>query len=65
MSQPAPVMALRKRMRVFGYRDISFILLQDGSYLVSAVEPLAGSPVYRRMFLCDMNYCFRRLPTSR
>lgn len=60
MSQPLPVMALRKRMKVFGYCDISFHLCPDGFYLITAVEPLSHACVYRRVSLSDMSFLFRR-----
>lgn len=41
MSQPANILAFRKRLRSYGYFDIH-IKRSDDKWIVSAREPLAG-----------------------
>lgn len=69
MSQPHEVMAFRKRLKSAGYADIR-IHLESGCYkflnrgpdvyVVSAVEPLGGTPVVTTLTLTQMYHAFKR-----
>lgn len=60
--QNQSVMAFRKRLKSFGYKEISIFKIRpfDGYYLVSAVEPLAGVKVSVKMGICDMQKAFKK-----
>lgn len=65
MAQPVEVMAFRKRLKSYGYRDIS-IRRKGETYRICATEPLAGVVVVRVMDAMDMSLAFKRgIPTSR
>ena len=69
MSQPHEVMAFRKRLKSAGYADIR-IYLESGCYkflnrgpdvyVVSALEPLGGTPVVTTLTLTQMRRAFKR-----
>lgn len=60
--QSPTVMAFRKRLKSFGYKEISIYKIRPfaGYYLVSAIEPLSGTKVSVKMGLCMMQNSFRR-----
>lgn len=60
MAQDVRVMAFRKRLKGAGYASVSICRLDDGKYLVRAVEPLAGQQVETRLDCVDMCGMFRR-----
>lgn len=54
------VLAFRKRLKKRGYLNISIHKVKGSDeYTVTAVEPLAGVQVSRRLDLFDMNQGFR------
>lgn len=65
MSQPVHVMAFRKRAMKCGYSGIKIYRICNdqgvptGRYSVSAVEPLAGIPVYGEFDQYDLCHKFR------
>ena len=60
--QSPTVMAFRKRLKSFGYKEISIYKIRpfDGYYIVSAIEPLSGTKVSVKMGLCEMHNLFKR-----
>ena len=58
MAQSNVIMAFRKRLRKKGYKDIHICLTSSGSYLIQAIEPLAGFGVQVEMSEIDL-YLFR------
>ena len=64
MAQETYVMAFRKRMKSFGYADITIKCLSKKhpeKYQVTAVEPLAGCRITVYYNLYQMNTAFRRI----
>lgn len=63
--QPPVIMAFRKRLKSFGYSDVSIKQKFDkdkpvpGVYIVSAVEPLGRTPVVAEYSTARMNFSFR------
>lgn len=59
------VMAFRKRLKSFGYSDVSICQKKDKGkivpsvYVVSAVEPLGGNSVKVEYSISRMNHSFR------
>ena len=61
MPQKIQVMAFRKRLKSFGYSDISIKFnKKEGCYFVSAIEPLASTMIETKLCIVDMNSMFRR-----
>ena len=69
MAQDPVIMAFRKRVKSFGYRDVSIRLAyghienQHGRkwmYFVEATEPLAGQPVIAMLTVAEMYRRFRK-----
>lgn len=60
MGQPIEVMAFRKRLRSGGYSNPKIYRISGrDSYLVTAVEPLAGILISVELEPCQMNLMFR------
>jgi len=60
MAQDVVVMAFRKRLKSYGYRDVSIRLSTDGEgYQVRAKEPLAGKLIETKLGRYDMYVMFR------
>jgi len=59
------VMAFRKRLKKYGYRDISIRQVRNdngattGEYTVTAVEPLGGTVVHVYYTLMMMHHAFK------
>ncbi len=54
--QPTIVMAFRKRLKSYGYKDVSIKFDCDSKlYLVSAVDPLGGILISR---LCGLEFMY-------
>lgn len=58
MSQPCYVMAFRKRLKSFGYTNVS-IVFSHGFYVVSAIEPLSSISVHVRLSPDEIYLMFR------
>lgn len=64
MQRPV-IMAFRKRLKSFGYSNVSICQKKKdgkvipGIYTVSAVEPLAGNPVSAEYSVSRMAHSFR------
>ncbi len=66
MAQDKTVMSFRKRLKSYGYFDISINRDKDDFYIVKATEPLAGVAIETRLHLNELYQKFRRgIPTSR
>ena len=61
MSQPASLLAFRKRLKNKGYYDIHIFKDAEvkGNYIVSAVEPLANTNVKTSLSLLSFSYLMR------
>lgn len=63
--QSTTVMAFRKRLKSFGYSNVSILQKKKdgkvvlGFYVVTAVEPLAGNPVSAEYSVSRMAHSFR------
>ena len=54
------VMAFRKRLSKFGYKDISIYRMRDDIYSIQAREPLAGQLVQVKYPRIQLYYLMRR-----
>lgn len=61
MAQSNIIMAFRKRLKSYGYTEISIKFdSKKGIYQVEGVEPLGGNRVMRGMSEIEMYHLFRR-----
>lgn len=61
MAQSAVVMAFRKRLKSYGYQDISIIRdVKTGLFTVTACEPLAGQSVALESSEWDLDLKMRK-----